>query len=89
MQIGDSIFRGTELRSRLGLRSTAFTVAIEGGEIVITTKGFGHRVGMSQYGANAMASDGYSYQQILEHYYSGTTLDQWDGCEKRIANHAQ
>lgn len=89
MQIGDSIFRGTELRSRLGLRSTAFTVAIEGGEIVITTKGFGHRVGMSQYGANAMASDGYSYQQILEHYYSGTTLDQWDGCEKRIANHGE
>ena len=89
MQIGDSIFRGTELRTRLGLRSTAFTVAIEGGEIVITTQGFGHRVGMSQYGANAMASDGYSYQQILEHYYSGTTLDQWDGCEKRIANHGE
>lgn len=79
MQIGGTTFRGTELRSRLGLRSTAFSIATEGGEIVITTKGFGHRVGMSQYGANAMASDGYSYQQILEHYYSGTTLNRWDG----------
>ena len=79
MQIGGATFRGTELRSRLGLRSTAFSIATEDGQIVITTKGFGHRVGMSQYGANAMASDGYSYQQILEHYYSGTTLDRWDG----------
>ena len=79
MQIGGATFRGTELRSRLGLRSTAFSIATEDGQIVITTRGFGHRVGMSQYGANAMASDGYSYQQILEHYYSGTTLDRWDG----------
>ena len=79
MQIGGTTFRGTELRSRLGLRSTAFSIATEDGQIVITTKGFGHRVGMSQYGANAMASDGDSYQQILEHYYSGTTLDRWNG----------
>lgn len=79
MQIGTSTFRGTELRSRLGLRSTAFSVAVEDGQIVITTKGFGHRVGMSQYGANAMAFDGYTYQQILEHYYSGATLNRWDG----------
>lgn len=79
MQIGDATFRGTELRSRLGLRSTAFSVATEGADVVITTKGFGHRVGMSQYGANAMASEGDTYEQILEHYYAGTTLKSWDG----------
>ena len=79
MQIGDTTFRGTELRSRLGLRSTAFSVATEGADVVITTKGFGHRVGMSQYGANAMASEGDTYEQILEHYYTGTALKSWNG----------
>lgn len=79
IQIGGTSFQGKELRSRLGLRSTAFSIDVQNGEIVITTKGFGHRVGMSQYGAEAMALEGKSYQQILEHYYTGTILSQWEG----------
>ena len=74
MTIGGNSFSGTELRKRLGLRSTAFTVIPQGDTIVINTRGFGHRVGMSQYGADAMAREGSTYQQILNYYYQGTQL---------------
>ena len=67
-------FTGTFLRAKLGLRSTAFTVSVEDGGIAITTRGFGHRVGMSQYGAQAMALEGHSFEAILAHYYTGTEL---------------
>ncbi len=67
-------FSGTELRSRLGLRSTAFTIAVSEDGIIVHTRGYGHRVGMSQYGADAMALKGSRYQQILRHYYPGTTV---------------
>lgn len=75
MAIGGRIYRGTELRSLLGLRSTAFTVEAGAAGIWITTHGFGHRVGMSQYGADAMAAAGADYASILAHYYQGTTLE--------------
>ena len=68
-------YQGTQIRSLLGLRSTAFTVTTEGDEITFHTRGFGHRVGMSQYGADAMAASGSSFQQILQHYYPGTVLE--------------
>lgn len=74
MVIGDESYKGTQLRSLLGLRSTAFTVAVSDGVIIITTRGFGHRVGMSQYGADAMAVAGSSFDQILAYYYQGTEL---------------
>lgn len=74
MVIGGREFSGTQLRSRLGLRSTAFEVSVGGGTIQITTRGFGHRVGMSQYGAEAMAKAGSGYEAILAHYYTGTEL---------------
>ncbi len=74
MVIGGKVFKGTVLRTKLGLRSTSFSIKAEGDMIVITTKGFGHRVGMSQYGADAMAVKGSTYSQILQHYYPGTTL---------------
>ena len=72
--IGGKTFSGTDLRKILGLRSTAFTVTTEGELITIRTRGYGHRVGMSQYGANAMASSGSTYAEILAHYYQGTEL---------------
>ena len=76
MVIGEIAFRGTQLRSLLGLRSTAFSVDIDGdGNIRITTRGYGHRVGMSQYGADAMAVAGAEYGEILAHYYPGTSLE--------------
>jgi stage II sporulation protein D len=75
VNVGGVVCAGTFLRTKLGLRSTAFTVTADEEGITITTKGFGHRVGMSQYGADAMAMDGKNYREILAHYYAGTTLE--------------
>lgn len=66
--INDKEFKGTTLRTLLGLRSTDLTIDIAD-DIKITTKGYGHGVGMSQYGANEMAKNGASYEEILNHYY--------------------
>lgn len=73
--IGGIAYPGIQLRQLLGLNSTAFTMTADGGGITVTTKGKGHRVGMSQYGADAMAVSGSGYQQILAHYYLGTKID--------------
>ena len=73
--IGSKQFKGTEMRQKLGLRSTAFVITPVGDKVTITTKGFGHRVGMSQYGAEAMAVQGKTYAEILAHYYPGTVLE--------------
>lgn len=67
-------FTGVQIRTLLGLRSADFTVSESGNNIVFTTKGWGHGVGMSQYGANGMANAGYSYLQILKHYYTGISI---------------
>ncbi len=72
-------FSGTQVRSLLGLRSTSFVISIVGNRVTITTKGFGHRVGMSQYGAEAMAVAGSDYAEILVHYYKGTSLCEYSG----------
>ena len=77
MEIGGISFKGTTLRTLLGLRSTAFTARCDGKSITITTKGYGHRVGMSQYGADAMAASGSSCEEILAHYYQGAILTEW------------
>ena len=74
MVIRGKRFSGTQLRSKLGLRSTAFEIQVSGDKITVTTRGFGHRVGMSQYGAQAMAQSGSSFSEILAHYYTGTEL---------------
>ena len=73
--VGGVAYSGVELRQRLALNSTAFTITYENGEFVVITKGKGHRVGMSQYGADAMASGGKSYTDILSYYYQGTRID--------------
>ncbi len=72
--IGGVTFKGTELRQKLGIRSTSFTITPTGDSVHIVTRGFGHRVGMSQYGAEAMAVGGSNYEAILAHYYPGTSL---------------
>lgn len=69
IEIGDKKFSGAEIRSALGLRSACFEVEYKNGKFVFTVKGYGHNVGMSQYGANEMAKNGSNYRQILEHYY--------------------
>ena len=65
---------GTEVRSLLGLKSTNFSYEITEGTIKFTVKGYGHGVGMSQYGANGMAKNGSNYKDILYHYYKGVSL---------------
>lgn len=72
--VGGKTFSGVRLRSLLDLRSTAFTVTPGENCVTLTTQGFGHRVGMSQYGADAMAVSGCAYPEILSHYYQGAVL---------------
>ena len=74
IRIGDKTIRGGELRSALGLKSTLLDWEIRGNDIVFTTNGYGHGVGMCQYGADYYAAQGYDYRQILQHYYPGTTI---------------
>jgi len=74
ISIAGKTFTGVKVRSLLGLRSADFTITKTSSGVSITTKGFGHGVGMSQYGANGAAKSGYTYKQILKHYYSGVSL---------------
>lgn len=75
LPVADGLFTGQEIRTLFELRSAAFTVTYEDGGFTFTTKGFGHDVGMSQYGANAMALEGADYTEILAHYYPGAALE--------------
>lgn len=76
ISIGGTVFTGREVREKLGLRSSQFTWKRQGEEILITTYGNGHGVGMSQWGANGMAKEGSTATQILKHYYSGISFAQ-------------
>ncbi len=75
LKINNQEFKGTKLRSLLGLRSTDFTIEISD-KVNITTKGYGHGVGMSQYGANEMAKLGKNYEDILNYYYKNITIQE-------------
>ncbi len=68
------VFKGTVFRSKLSLRSTDFTIEEVNDQIIITTKGYGHGVGMSQYGANGMAKEGYNYEEILRYFYKNIKI---------------
>jgi stage II sporulation protein D len=68
--VGDSTLAGTRVRALFGLRSAAFTVTHKDGSFTLAVKGFGHGVGMSQYGADYLARQGYSYDEILRYYYT-------------------
>lgn len=77
IRIGDRRYSGTELRELFSLRSTVFTVSATKEGIGFETVGYGHRVGMSQYGADDMAHSGCDYEKILSHYYQGATLEEY------------
>ena len=66
---------GTQLRRMFGLNSTRLTLSYQDGDFVFDVTGFGHRVGMSQYGAQTMARLGFSYQTILQYYYQGAEVE--------------
>lgn len=72
--INNKTFCGIEIRKLLSLRSTDFSIKEQPNYIEITTKGYGHGVGMSQYGANKMASLGYTYEEILKYYYQNIEI---------------
>lgn len=72
--IGGQYVSGSELRSAFELRSTAFELEYADGVFTFTVTGYGHGVGMSQYGANVMAQDGSTYEEILSHYYPDTEI---------------
>ena len=74
LKINNKEFKGTELYNKLSLKSTDFSIELKGDYISITTVGYGHGVGMSQYGALGMAKKGYNYKDILKHYYSNTAI---------------
>ena len=69
--------KGSDVRTKLGLRSTDFQIQEEGEKIIIKTSGFGHGVGMSQYGALGMANEGYKYDEILKYYYQGISINKY------------
>ena len=73
--IGGAPIAGTDLRTLFGLRSAAFTLEYTGEHFLFTVTGYGHGVGMRQNGANVMALDGATCQEILAHYYPGTTIE--------------
>ena len=74
MQVGGVPVSGSQLRGMFALRSASFTVALEGDTFVFDVTGYGHGVGMSQYGANAMAKQGADFEEILTWYYTGTEV---------------
>ncbi len=76
VEICSESFTGSEIRSCFGLASAVFEVEYEDGGFVFTSKGYGHGVGMSQYGADYMARQGADFAEILLHYYNGAKIVQ-------------
>jgi len=74
LKINGTSLEGSTVVTKLGLKSNHFTITQDGETVHITTKGYGHGVGMSQYGAQGMALKGYNYKEILSYYYQGTSI---------------
>ena len=74
IKINEKEFTGDEVREKLKLKSTFFEIKILDTNVLISTKGYGHGVGMSEYGANGMANEGYNYIEILKYYYQGIKI---------------
>jgi stage II sporulation protein D len=74
VQIGGKTLSGKDVREKLDLKSSDFSWVKKGDHIVIKTKGYGHGVGMSQYGANGMAKEGKTYDEIVKYYYKGVNI---------------
>ena len=72
--ISGNTYTGVKFRNLLGLRSADFDITKNETGITFKTRGYGHGVGMSQYGANGMAKNGYTYKDILKYYYSGVNI---------------
>ncbi len=75
IKIGGKSFSGSEIRELFSLRSAAVKMGINSEGVVFSVKGYGHGVGLSQYGADYLAKQGYSWQEILRHYYNGIEIE--------------
>ncbi|WP_240335219.1 stage II sporulation protein D [Paraliobacillus sediminis] len=75
VEIAGQTFTGRDIREALDLRSSDFDIEQKNDHLIFTTKGYGHGIGMSQYGANGMAKDGKNYQDIVTYYYQGTEIE--------------
>ncbi len=73
-KVGSKTFTGFDLRQKLELRSTNFTVETQGGKLVFKTTGYGHGAGLCQYGANGLAKEGRDFRAILTYYYTGVQI---------------
>ena len=78
VRVGGVTMKGGEVRGALGLRSACFSVTAEGDRLTFDVTGYGHGVGMSQYGANAMAAEGKTFQEILTWYYTGAEVGKYE-----------
>ncbi|SEF39160.1 stage II sporulation protein D [Caloramator fervidus] len=78
IKIGDQEFTGIDIRWAMGLKSAAFSIKIDSKNVTFTVKGYGHGVGMSQWGANEMGKRGYTYNQIIKHYFKGVEIKNID-----------
>lgn len=78
VRFGSKTFSGREVREKLELASSDFSWNVEGNKISFTTKGYGHGVGMSQYGADGMAKEGSDYEEIISYYFQGVSIDSLD-----------
>lgn len=75
LKMGNIVIAGKDFRTMLGLNSANFTISYNDNSVKIQCIGYGHGVGMSQWGANVMAQKGKDYRQILTHYYQGTRIE--------------
>lgn len=73
--VGDESLTGAQIRAALSLPSANFTISLKNNTFTVQSSGKGHGVGMSQYGADFLARQGQTYEQILYHYYTGAVLD--------------
>jgi stage II sporulation protein D len=86
IRIGGQNFTGRQVREKLGLASSHFTWKVQNGRIRFTTYGYGHGVGMSQYGAHGMALEGKKAESIVKHYYSGVEIIPMESFLKDLKN---
>ncbi len=78
VKVGGKAVKGTDFRKAFDLRSTAFSIRTENSKVIFTVHGYGHQVGMSQNGANELAKEGKTYAEILQHYYSGVKIQNYN-----------
>jgi len=78
IKVGNKVMKGTAIRQKLGLNSANFKIEYSLNKMIFTVLGYGHGIGMSQYGADGMARNGSDYKEIINHYYQGVDIVKYD-----------